>query len=72
MLLVEEDMSGLRGVGVVLCVMTGGQRGGGAGAVWVHRRPASGSGPSRSGAMEDRESRAAPAAALCLPALPQV
>lgn len=67
-----KNIKALRGVCVVLSAMTGGQYRGGAGAVWIRRCSASGSRPGLWGALEDRESGVASAAALCLPTLPRV
>lgn len=53
-------------------VLTGGQRGGGAGAVWIRRRPVSEPRPGPEGTLEDGESRPASPPAVCLPALPGV
>lgn len=68
--LLEDKIKALRKV--LSSVMAGGQPGGGAGAVWFRRRSHSGSHPGLRGALEDGESQAAPAAALCLSALPQL
>lgn len=68
--LLEDKLTALREV--LSSVMAGGQPGGGAGAVWFRRRCHSGSHPGLRGALEDGERQAAPAAALCLSALPQL